>query len=149
MRVRATAWAMLAVCALTLAALGQEGADSGAASKILALENAWDRAMESRDIRVLDAIFDNGLVYVDYDGTLLTKAELLAQIKAGALHSEQIVSQPMNVRVFGSAAIVIAYFHEKGIDHGKPYTRRGRFIDTWIFKDGAWVCVAAQTTLLH
>jgi hypothetical protein len=143
-----TAGLVLVVCAISLAVAAQDDAGPGAASKILAMETAWDRAMESKDIKVLDAIFDNGLVYVEYDGTLLTKAELLAQIRTGDTHPQQIVTQPMTVRVFGSAAIVIAYYHEKGIEHGKPYERRGRFIDTWVFRNGRWVCVAAQTTLL-
>jgi hypothetical protein len=32
------------------------------------------------------------------------------------------------------------------VKRGKPYQRDGRFIDTWAFKKGAWVCVAAQAT---
>jgi ketosteroid isomerase-like protein len=144
---RATALVMIAVCAVAITA-AQENADSGAATKILALENAWDRALENKDIRVLDAIFDNGMVYVEYDGTLLTKAELLAKIQTDYSHPQQIVTQPMTVRVFGNAAIVIAYYREKGTERGKPYERRGRFIDTWVFKNGSWTCVAAQTTLL-
>ena len=104
-----TAGLVLVVCAMSLCVAAQEDSGSGAASKILAMETAWDRAVENKDIRVLDAIFDNGLVYVEYDGTLLTKAELLARIKGGDTHPQQIVAQPMTVRVFGSAAIVIAY----------------------------------------
>jgi ketosteroid isomerase-like protein len=130
------------------AAAGQENSDGGPTSKILALESAWDRAIENKDLSVLDGLFDNALVYVEYDGTLMTKAEVLSRIKAGNSEAQRIAAQPMMVRVFGTTAVVFATYQEKGMEHGKPYQRRGRFIDTWVFKDGRWVCVAAQATLL-
>jgi ketosteroid isomerase-like protein len=145
---RATSLVLIAVCAVALLAPAQETADAGAATKILALENAWDRALESKDIKVLDAIFDNGMVYVEFDGTLLTKAELLAKVKTGYSHPQQIVTQPITVRVFGESAIVIAFYREKGMERGKAYERHGRFIDTWILRNRSWLCVAAQTTLI-
>lgn len=128
-------------------AAGQQS-EEGPSSKILALENAWDRAIESKDVGVLDTLFDNALVYVEYDGRLMTKAEVLAEVRAGKSHSLRIMTQPTMVRVFGTTAIVLETYQEKGIENGKAYERRGRFIDTWIFKNGRWVCVAAQTTLL-
>jgi hypothetical protein len=55
----------------------------------------------------------------------------------------------MTAHIWGTTAIVTGIFRERGVHEGKPYSRRGRFIDTWIFKDGIWVCVAAQATLLN
>jgi hypothetical protein len=49
----------------------------------------------------------------------------------------------MEVRVFKDSAIVIGIYHTTGIDKGKPYLRRRRFIDTWLLIDGLWQCVAA------
>jgi hypothetical protein len=31
---------------------------------------------------------------------------------------------------------------------GKPYEHYGRFTDTWIKRDGEWVCVASQLGLI-
>ena len=37
-----------------------------------------------------------------------------------------------------------------GVEKGKIYVRRERVVDTWIFKNGKWVCVATNATpVLH
>jgi ketosteroid isomerase-like protein len=48
------------------------------------------------------------------------------------------------VHVFGDVAIATGVFHEKGVENGKAYVRRNRFVDTWVNRNGAWVCVAAS-----
>jgi len=35
-------------------------------------------------------------------------------------------------------------YYEKGTDKGKPWERRGRFTDTWMFMDNRWQCVASH-----
>jgi hypothetical protein len=52
----------------------------------------------------------------------------------------------MNVQVFGNAAIVAGTYRAKGVENGKPYVRRRRFIDTWLLLGGNWICVAAEAT---
>jgi len=34
----------------------------------------------------------------------------------------------------------------KGVENGKSYTRRERFVDTWLYKKGNWVCVGTDAT---
>jgi hypothetical protein len=37
-----------------------------------------------------------------------------------------------------------------GVEGGKPYSRRERFVDTWLLKRGNWVCVGTDATpVLH
>jgi len=52
-------------------------------------------------------------------------------------------------RVHGDVAIVTGVLHLKGLDHGKPYLRSGRFVDTWLYKNARWVCVSSETTPLE
>ncbi len=38
----------------------------------------------------------------------------------------------------------------KGIENGKSYTRRERFVDTWLQKGSSWVCIGTNATpVLH
>src|ERR1700722_18600698 len=120
--------------------------DSGVATRILALEHAWNQAEERKDTKALDNIMDSAMVYVDYDGTLRTKAEFLAKVKAPNLHPQQEVTESMTAHVFAGAGVVTGVYLAKGVENGKPYIRRGRFIETWALKDGMWVCVASQAT---
>ena len=53
---------------LSLPLAGQEAANADSQrTKILALENAWNRAEESKDVKALDGLLASTLVYVDYD----------------------------------------------------------------------------------
>jgi ketosteroid isomerase-like protein len=124
----------------------QTADESGVRSRILALEHAWNQAEAFKDLKALDALFDNGLIYVDFDGTLMTKAEFLSRVKGA--HLQQVVTQSMSVQVFGDMAVATGVYVSKEFKDGRPITRSGRFIDTWIFKNQTWVCVAAQATPL-
>jgi Domain of unknown function (DUF4440) len=36
--------------------------------------------------------------------------------------------------------------HIKGTENGKPIDEQIRFTDTWVKRDGRWVCAATQVT---
>jgi hypothetical protein len=52
----------------------------------------------------------------------------------------------MVVHLHGNAAIVTGVFEIKGVDRGKPYAQRERFVDTWLYKNGQWVSIAGLVT---
>ena len=113
-------------------------------SRILALERAWNKAEATHDMKVLDGLFDRTLVYVDSDGSLMTKSEILARIKSASV--AQISTESMNVQVFGKTAIVVGVYRALELQNGKVVTHKGRFIDSWVYENSTWVCVAAQST---
>lgn len=117
-------------------------------SRILALENAWNQAEEHKDSQALDGLLADTLVYIDYDGSLMDKTQFMSSVKAPSLHPQQIVNETMSAHVYGDSAVVTGVYREKGVNHGKPYLRHGRFTDTWVKQNGTWVCVASQSTLM-
>jgi ketosteroid isomerase-like protein len=139
---------MVVMAVGSLSLTGQDNWDVGAGSRILALENVWNQAVEHRDTKALDAMFDNSLVYIEHDGQIMTKAEYLASVKGTNSNPEQVLTEEMRAQVYGNTVVVTGIYKEKGVRNGKPYQRRGRFIDTWVFKERTWVCVAAQATLI-
>lgn len=117
-------------------------------TKILALENAWNQAEEHKDVKALDSLLDPTLVYIDYDGSMMTKAQFMASVQVPELHPQQIVNETMAAHVYGNSAVVTGVYREKGMLNGKAYMRRGRFTDTWVYQRGIWTCVASQSTLI-
>jgi hypothetical protein len=88
------------------------------------------------------------LIYVDSDGSLLTKAEFLSRVKSA--QPQQVTTQSMTVQIFDNTAIVTGTYQALEFKNGKPVLSRGRFIDTWALRNSMWVCVAAQATpILH
>jgi hypothetical protein len=147
--------AMICLIALSFGAsqlaVAQVETEAGAAarrSKVMAFESAWGIAEKGKDAKALDALLDDSLAYTDYDGTLKTKSDFLAEVKSPEHNRQQQVVESTSVRVYENTAVVIGVYRVRGLEKGRPYQRRGRFTDTWVNRDGNWVCVASQYTLL-
>jgi ketosteroid isomerase-like protein len=145
---------MILVCITTVWAAAQTDTEEATKSKIVALEQLWNQAYKSGDTKALDSILDDAIVLVNDDGSVQTKAEFLASVKASApepnAQQQQVAPESFNVHVFGNVAIATGVMRVKGVEGGKSYTRRERFVDTWLFKRGSWVCVGTDATpVLH
>ncbi|MGA7219049.1 MAG: nuclear transport factor 2 family protein [Candidatus Sulfotelmatobacter sp.] len=117
-------------------------------ARILTLENAWNQAIQQKDGAALLMLLGPELVYIEYDGRLMNKAEYLADAQHPSLHPARIVGESLSVHVYGTVAVAIGICRESGLKNGKPYSLRMRFIDTWVRKNERWICVASQSTLL-
>jgi ketosteroid isomerase-like protein len=138
----------LFLCVAGIAASAQE-TEAAVKSKIVALEQLWNQAYKSADSKALDAILDDAIVLVNDDGSVQTKAEFLATVKApspGTAQQQQVSPESFTVHVYGNVAIATGIMRVKGEENGKAYVRRERFVDTWLFKRGNWVCIGTDAT---
>jgi hypothetical protein len=139
------------VCLVSHSAWAQEVSDRDISSMIRVLENAWDQAQANGDIKALNLMFDPSMMYIDEDGSLLSKGEFLH--RAAHEHGtdmQWVVSPTMSVKVYHDAAVVAGSYTVTGVRGGKRYQRTGYFIDTWALQNGVWLCVVAQATpVLH
>jgi len=137
---------LLVLLALASPVVRAQESDSAVQSKIIALEKAWNQAYKIADIKALDSLLDNAIVLVNDDGSVQSKNEFLASVRATNSQDQQVAPESMSVRVFGSTAIATGVMRVKGVEGGKPYVRREQFVDTWVNKGGRWVCVATDAT---
>src|SRR3979411_2260571 len=99
---------------LLAASAGAIGQNAGAAkSKIGALENAWNLAEQHKDVKALDELLSNNLVYIDYDGIVQNKEQFLANARRPPLHPEKIVNESTTVYMDGTAGGVTGTYREK------------------------------------
>jgi ketosteroid isomerase-like protein len=136
---------LLSLPGLSIQSSGQSNSEQG---RILSLENAWNQAQQQKDGDALRLLLAPELVYVEYDGTQMSKAEYVASVQAASLHPAHIVNESMKVHLYGAVAVVEGVCRESGVRNGKPYSVRLRFTDTWIRRGESWVCVASQSTLM-
>jgi RNA 3'-terminal phosphate cyclase len=115
------------VLVVSLLAPAQSTGGKGDETKIIALENAWNLAEVHKDGKVLDELLADTLVYVDYDGSFMNKAQFLATTRDTAYRPEQIVNQEVTVHIYDNTAVVTGIYRDKGVDKGRTYVRRGRF----------------------
>jgi ketosteroid isomerase-like protein len=133
---------------LLLAAPATRAADAADEGKILALENAWNQAQIRHDAEALGQLLPDSFVYTDYDGTLMDRAQFLDDLKDPTYQASLVSNENVKVHPYSNAAIVTGTYHTKGKYKGKPFEHWGRFTDTWVFQNNAWLCVASHTTLV-
>jgi ketosteroid isomerase-like protein len=131
----------------TLAVAQTSSSDEGA--HVLALDNSWNRALETKDTKALDLLLADTFVSVDIDGSIETKREFLLSLKApGYQAPAQAVTEQSKVDVYRDSAVVVGVFRTQSTHKGKSVTRRERFVDTWVNLNHTWRCVASVAVLI-
>lgn len=115
----------------------RQNTSSDEAGRVLALGNVWNRALQEKDTKALEMLLANTMVSVDIDGSVQSKSEFLASIKAPDYQPAQVTTEHTSIEVYGNAAVVVGIFRVKGTDKGKPFSHRERCVDTWIKANGA------------
>lgn len=119
-----------------------------AEGKLLALERVGNlQAIELKDLKMLNEIIDENFVSVEPDGRLMDKPRFLAFVQNAT--SLRYQTREMSVRIHGPTAIVTGVYQLNGFLGGKAFIRRGRFVDTWLDKDGKWLVIASLSTPLN
>jgi ketosteroid isomerase-like protein len=113
-------------------------------SKVVAMENAWNHAELHNDAAAVQLLLADDFVMTTAEGTLYDKAQIVASVKDTSYRPDVLQSSDMAVHANGNTAVVTGVYFEKGMDKGKPWERRGRFTDTWIWVNGRWQCLASH-----
>ena len=110
--------------------------------EILALENRRIEAMLKGDVRVLDEILADDLIYTHTTARLDTKASFIDAVKTGKSVYNSLELQFGEVRDLGDTAVVTG--------HGKFHVGSNKFelkfTDVYAKRNGAWQMVAWQST---
>ena len=122
------------------------GKKMGVEAALKDYENRWEASFASHDPSVSQPMMANDFVSVYWDGKMMNKSEVLAQIKKDKDTYKSAVNEKLAVHMFGkNVAVVIGTAREKGTTKdGKAFDRQFRFTDTWIERNGQWQCVASQ-----
>jgi ketosteroid isomerase-like protein len=131
------------VCLASAAqAFSQNSQERDTESKLIALERLMRvQALSSKDVNVLTTFLADEFVMVTMEGLPKEKAEFLDYLQS--LDSVRYETQEMIVRVHGNTAIVTGLFQMTTVKRGKPLAQRGRFVNTWLNREGRWLIVAS------
>ena len=113
-------------------------------TKIIAMENLWNRAELDNDANAVRLLLADDFVMTVAEGVLYNKAQTLASVADKSYRPEILQSIGLVVHSYGNTAVVTGAFYEKGVDKGKSWERRGRFTDTWLNLNGRWQCIASH-----
>jgi hypothetical protein len=104
------------------------------------LEDEWLNSYLRGDKQAFDRVVANDFIRTDESGKVATKDEEKALVQAPpASVKASLANEDLQVRVFGSAAIVTGRIVSKVQDN---LSFQSRFTDTFIKRDGRWQVVA-------
>jgi ketosteroid isomerase-like protein len=120
----------------------QSPLDRSIESKLAALEHLLRvQAFSSKDLHTVEMLLSRDFVMVNEEAAPKNRDESLAYLQS--LGTLRYVAEEMIVRVHGDTAVVTGLFEMTGVQNGKAFVRRGRFLDTWLVKDDTWLLMAS------
>jgi ketosteroid isomerase-like protein len=120
-----------------------------AAEVVKAAELKRFEAAVKVDLDALGKMLADDLTYTHSTGVLETKAVFLESLKSGKLQFKKIEPGDLQVRVYGTTAIINGTAAVSVVSDGQPKDIKLRFTDVWANRAGRWQMVAWQSTKLQ
>jgi ketosteroid isomerase-like protein len=123
---------------------------STAEATIREIEDKWEGAVKNHDPSVAQAYLADDFRGVSSKGKLMTKANLLAEMKKDTDAYSSTKNGKVDVRVFGGQfAVATGLSTEEGkAKDGQTFKRSFRWTDVWALRNDKWQCVASQAMLV-
>ena len=131
------------VCASSALSADQQ-TDAVVKDTLVQIEHQWGDALVKRDVEAFGRCMADDWILTWSDGSRVTKAMALADLKEGALKIESLQFDDVSVRVYGDTAIVIGMVTERSKFRDKDTSGKRRFTDVFLKRDGRWQAVASH-----
>ena len=102
--------------------------------------------MIDADIEALKTILADDMTYVHTTTARDTKQSLLDALEGGRLNYQSMITDDVEVRVYGDTAIVTGAAKIQVASRGQANSFAVRFTDAYTNRDGRWQMVAWQAT---
>jgi ketosteroid isomerase-like protein len=113
---------------------------------LMKIERDAAAALLKKDVASFGRVFADDASLTSPDGTVQTKAQLLADVKSGDLVLESTDISDMKVHAYGESAVVTYATTDKGKYKGQDISGRYRWTDVFVRRGGTWQIVASQGT---
>jgi ketosteroid isomerase-like protein len=108
----------------------------------------FNGALKSRNWDELAAIYSDDYMLVRPDGSVLSKEEVLADLRIGGLAFKAIEITDVKVRIYGDAAILTAASHTVASRQGKEVDSHIRLVAVYVTDQGRPRLAHFQSILL-
>lgn len=124
--------------------------DDDPGSAVKRLERLWQKAIVDKDVETINELLASDFVATSSTGRVGSKSTIVNAIRRDKNEYKSADARGMSVRMLGSrVAVVTGVATEAGTTpDGRGFRNARRFTDTWMLRDGKWVCVASQATEL-
>lgn len=114
------------------------------------IEEKWEASVKTHDASVPQTYLADDFRGVSSKGKLMSKSNLLSEIKKDTDVYSVTKNGKIDVRVFGGQfAVATGTSTEEGKDKsGQTFKRSFRWTDVWVLRNDKWLCVASQAMLV-
>jgi ketosteroid isomerase-like protein len=109
-------------------------------------EERLQAAMLAGDVRELDRLLDDRVVYTGPDGRCITKQDDLQAHRSGTLTLNRLTQEELALTVAGSTGVTRILAVLEGTASGAPFAARLRYTRTWTRDDRGWRVLAAHAS---
>jgi len=115
---------------------------------ILTLERNRYEDMIKADVRALDQVLGEELVFTHASGRIDTKSSLLERLASGDLDYQSIELSNVQVQSFETCAVITGSSLVNVSSGGRTFVLNFRFTSVWVQEASGWHLVAYQSTRL-
>lgn len=130
-------------------ATGDNTTDDNAAVSLRALNAAYDRALLDADSVSLDSIYHPDFTYLGPDGVMRSRREQIATLMSGDVDVIEGKSDSVDVRLYGSTAILLGQFIGRAQVGPEQFAFRERYSTVWLRESGQWRLLVEHGTVLR
>src|SRR5256714_13325448 len=114
------------------------------------IEDKWEASVKNHDPSVAQAYLGDDFRGVSSKGKVMSKSNLLSEIKKDTDVYASTKNGKVDVRDFGGQfAVATGVSTETGKDKaGQTFKRSFRWTDVWVMRKDQWQCVASQAMLV-
>lgn len=114
------------------------------------IEDKWEASVMKHDSSVAQAYLADDFRGVSSKGKMMSKSNLLSEIKKDTDVYSSTKNGKVDVRVFGGQfAVATGTSTEVGkTNDGQAFKRTFRWTDVWVLRKDKWLCVASQAMLV-
>jgi ketosteroid isomerase-like protein len=123
--------------------------DSSSEQEVRQAIEKYRAALLQPDIPALRQIWADSYFFVNPQGTLLSKAQRLENLKSDTTRLESINDEEVTVHIYQSTAVATSRVTVKGEYSGQKTNDQFRTISVWVKGQTGWQLVANQLTALN
>jgi ketosteroid isomerase-like protein len=117
--------------------------------EIEALELQWREAIIANDVTKMDHLLADDYIGISANGTVETKAQSLAQRKAGTVRILKLDINDLKVRVYGETAVVTSRADLEGTNGQSDISGNYRYTRVYNHRFGQWKIVSFEASRMH
>lgn len=117
--------------------------------EIEALEQQWRQAILTNNVSQMDHLLADDYIGITSNGTVETKAQDLAQRRAGTVRITELDLSDMHIRIYEDTAVVTSKAQLQGTNGASDISGEYRYTRVYARRLGQWKIVSFEASRMH